>query len=153
MKGECSYLSWDIILPIFLIKSDLYFNYLIRGNAISIARLHVWCASCSSSWHPLRDGKATDGYAYVVFPPRNPVWKAELETAAAGLALLTSLWWEASGKTLEINRCKTHSPNSSIFSVIVHVLRVTGLIDVRHVIFNTPSGVVAEDQERCPKAF
>ena len=44
------------------------------------------CTRCSSGWDPVRAGRATDGFAFVVLP-RSPDWRAEPETAAARLAL------------------------------------------------------------------
>lgn len=48
------------------------------------------CTHCSSSWDPVRAGRATDGFACVVFLPRSTDWGPEPETAA-GLALLAPL--------------------------------------------------------------
>lgn len=70
------------------------------------------CTSCSSSWDPVRAGRATDGFASVVFLPRSPDWRAEPETAA-GWALLASLCIETPATTLEIKRRKTQLPRSS----------------------------------------
>jgi len=53
--------------------------------------------------------------ACVVFLPSSPNWRAEPETAAAGLALLVSLYRDAPAKTLEIKRYKTQLPKSGNF--------------------------------------
>lgn len=79
-KNGVARFSSALILPLFLIKSDLYFNYLLRGNAISREELHVM-------YVPVPPAGIQKTYRWIwlcCLLAEQQDWRVEPETAAQG---------------------------------------------------------------------